>query len=386
MLRRLLLCGGFSLFLWFAISQRFPGAPLNHGTLRRLVLNTKKRWSNVQRSAGTRMCPGVLRQATTLRSEYHFGECPWMDLPTPSRYPRNQPKRRPPYKLWECFDKMWQWQQDGQILFILYEGQGLAAITGGGFHGNDDDDDLDMKMLSRLYPNVDGHCPGAAMGNWGFSPAPSVDNIGVGVRYKPIRLFGAALASPLSTSDDSLLREVQNTGCICRWEEFEVLCLNPEKSSYMRIRHGGSFWVPPKKGFKETGNMFKIFMQPGTREFPHFGWVKTTVRGLRLIDANSDGAISVHEFLTFLRNDYRVNQVWLSVAVANDPCAVANAHIHYNHTFHFGELAWRLRNDDDTDAQSDWDMFSRLWTDPPYDNDPIMCTKRLHGVEGFRGG
>ena len=71
-----------------------------------------------------------------------------MKLPIEIRYPR-QRQAKPPESMVDCMKKLTNWQNIGDLVFRLMEGQGLGAQTAGGFHGNNDDNDIDMTIFSR---------------------------------------------------------------------------------------------------------------------------------------------------------------------------------------------------------------------------------------------
>ena len=45
------------------------------------------------------------------------------------------------------------------------------------------------------------------------------------------------------------------------------------------------------------------------------------------------GQISASEFMAFLRSSGKINPLWLSRTLTQQPCVVYNAALHYNHTY-----------------------------------------------------
>jgi hypothetical protein len=73
-----------------------------------------------------------------------------MSLPEDERYPRTKPKKAAPEAMVRCVQQLSAWQEQGEIVFKIMEGQGIAAETSGWYHGNGDDDDLDMRTTLAI--------------------------------------------------------------------------------------------------------------------------------------------------------------------------------------------------------------------------------------------
>ena len=207
-------------------------------------------------------------------------------------------------------ERLTQWQENGNILFVLMEGQGLSAQMSGGYHGNFDDDDVDMRVFSGL-PNT------SREKHYTWCSDKNID----------LGSFGFHVVNAPNMSSHSSAHKEQFTGkslsCIGRWESFDVLLPHPN-AHYFRKLHGGSYWVPPVAGGKEMGQRFEEYMKPDQSLFPWFTWLETFHDGLRQIDQDANEEISSRSFLTML-SPLHVNQKWLSKARKKQPCFVANA-------------------------------------------------------------
>ena len=168
-----------------------------------------------------------VRTSKTLR-KYGLEECSWMKTSSELRYPRVK-NGNAPENMRACVDTLWRWQELGELVFKPISGQALGALFVGGFHGNTDDGDLDLKFASRL-PSSEDLCSEFGLGALH------------GLKALPAR-------SGNSREDDQLMVNVTEQmslprPCICRWEEFEVLCDNEESRNTFDL-FGGSWWVPP---------------------------------------------------------------------------------------------------------------------------------------------
>ena len=348
------------------------------------------------------------RVSNVLRTVYKRKPCSWMHKPTSTRYARTKSKVRPPPRLLECVHRLFDWQEAQQLYFVLFEGEGLAAQVAGGFHGNADDWDMDVRMASRLYPSVHAHC-GKHLGDVG-EYIPGFDIVRVprnrhqeqdkkhaqiedeldpdeSVEWRSKRPHKHARAEALARTelvdvlhDDSLHGYPT---CICEWEEIEVLCVDSRKSDYYFRAHGGSLWVPPVSGGKDLGHarlphFFKppdwesysqergIYTRGHGRTAPggwsRFEWLELTMQGLTSLDANQDRQIDTAEFMQYVRASTRVNQVWLHDQMANNRCVVTNAQIHYNHTLHYARLGAALRRACGDDGKLSSCRENRVWT------------------------
>jgi hypothetical protein len=330
--------------------------------------------------------------AEALRS-YGFTPCPWMPLPAQMRYPRMPPKERLALTMWQCLEKLTAMQNNGDIVFVLMEGQGLAAQMVGGFHGNTDDGDVDMQVFSRTNATMKEHydwCNGnTPIGNYGFFPLESdVTKLG----SSRLAAFKAQVAANHQESVNSsrvnfnsrycrenrcndrelvFLKDlaVENY-CIGQYEEFEVLLPHPALH-YFRELHGGSYWVPPLQGGKSIGRWFVDYMNPKDGLFAYPEWLVEFHDGLNMIDTDHNEDISVAEFLTYCRTNSRINQKRLDGALQMQPCVVANALIHYQWTMKYRWIARRDRgacasasNEAACHAQN-WVHYKEMWGSGP---------------------
>ena len=260
---------------------------------------------------------------------------------------------------------------------------------GGGFHGNTDDGDIDMAMYTRTGVTIDDHyqwCrPGTNLGSFGFySYTPSIPEGSPGYH---------------EANKAAFLKQSEGAGkiisaCIGTWEGFEVLLPKPSEG-YFRDLHGGSYWVPPVQGGKEMGRYLKEYMDPTKSLFPWFSWLVEFHDGLkRGVDKDSDGAISTSEFMHYVRTSERVNQKWLNHSLTDDPCIVANAIIHYQHTYLVCNAARTMRatceskdeasgEDKATCDKKNYDVFVKdYWKDGPQyiSEDKPKCLDKIGSV------
>ena len=270
-----------------------------------------------------------------------FQKCPWRSLPSETRYPRiiDPHGHRPREGIVRCVERLAGWQEEGDILFVLMEGQGLSAMMSGAYHGNRDDDDVDMRVFSRKGVTEEAHykwceTESISLGSFGFFPVEP-----------PTMKFPAYLKARGTESVGTIpWGTIGMRACIGRWETFDVLLPHP-KSHYFRNLHGGSYWVPPVKGGKEMGQSFPGYMDPSSSLFPYFDrWLVDFHDGLRSgVDLDHDSIISTIEFFRYVKGNTRVNQKWLQLAMQKRPCVVANALIHYEHLMKFCNLAREMR-------------------------------------------
>jgi hypothetical protein len=295
-----------------------------------------------------------------------------------------------------CARKLLTWQERGDIVFVLMEGQGLAAMMSGSFHGNSDDNDWDMSVKSRKGVTCNEQndmcnywCGGDPnLGSFGFDMLePTEDNI-------------AAFAAMFSQDDRPL------AACIGSWEGMEVLLPDP-KGGYFRGLHGGSYWVPPVQGGKELGKWFHEYMDPSKGLFRHFNWLTTFHDGLkRVVDTDGDLTISVEEFLAYVRGNERVNQQWLAATLRERPCIVANAYLHYDFVMRAARLmrilrgscpgslrAFFQRRASATCHARNFELFMSVFgAGPTYfeetedSPDAAKCVERISGGEGSNDG
>lgn len=82
-------------------------------------------------------------------SRYGYEPCPWMALPPDERYPRMPSSNQDSInkQMDACMKQLGAKQEKGDLIFLLCQGQGLAAEVSGSFHGGTDDGDIDLKMI-----------------------------------------------------------------------------------------------------------------------------------------------------------------------------------------------------------------------------------------------
>ena len=150
--------------------------------------------------------------------------------------------------------------------------------------------------------------------------------------------------------------------------------------------------MPPVQGGKEMGRSLKEYMNPNLSLFEWFNWLEEFHDGLKLgVDKDSDGVISASEFMHYVRTIERVNQKWLDHSLKDDPCMVANAIIHYQHTYLVCGAARTMRakcaSKDEADKLScdkkNYDVFLKdVWKDGPQyiSEDKSKCLDKIGPV------
>lgn len=192
--------------------------------------------------------------------------------------------------------------RDGDMYFVLLEGLGLGARTVGGFHGNADDADIDVYMLTRVDSKSLGCC------KRGEQTCAEAESNETGIRInsrgqaETCRLMrNGHLASycqngqrlgnygtDVASSDRSLAMKPQITSkagvklrgqmCRCEFEGMELLCADDGDAS-RRASFGGSWWVPPIAGGKDTGWQLGQFFDPDKPLWQWRTWALTTMSG-----------------------------------------------------------------------------------------------------------
>ena len=185
---------------------------------------------------------------------------------------------------------------------MLLQGLGLGARTVGGFHGNADDADIDVYMLTRVDSKSLGCC------KRGEQTCAEAESNETGIRInsrgqaETCRLMrNGHLASycqngqrlgnygtDVASSDRSLAMKPQITSkagvklrgqmCRCEFEGMELLCADDGDAS-RRASFGGSWWVPPIAGGKDTGWELGQFFDPDKPLWQWRTWALTTMSG-----------------------------------------------------------------------------------------------------------
>ena len=167
--------------------------------------------------------------------------------------------------MWKCIEHLVKLQERGELIFVLFGGTGLGASTMGGFHGNGDDGDVDIKSYSRFASSLDAHCSGIGLGEYGFSYWAKTENAtAVQTREETWQMM-VNESSPEYRDHHSAISNINSySPCVCEWEDLSVFCM--EKPTYWTSEYGGSWWVPlpTTEGFKDTGTgRFEGFFRPG---------------------------------------------------------------------------------------------------------------------------
>ena len=320
-------------------------------------------------------------KSKVLRENYNLTECRWLHTPPAIRYPRI--RNVPPKGMHACVLKLARLQEQGLLFFQLMDGQSLAAMVGGGYHGNGDDGDLDIHVASHIHGKASHHCSGVSIGEIGFKRLTPNGQL----KDKPLNEQLADVRQEiyrwsLKPRGEGYHGQPYGLPCICHWEDIEVLCVGDQTTlNYMEWTYGGSWWVPPNSGGKHTGSRYITdFANPTSTHYTgYWSWLTATLSGIRLVDSNKDGQISVPEFELYFSSHPKVNQKWVADnRRSGNNCVIANAQIHYNHTLVWGDIMVRLKAEC-TDVQSqaacrekNWGYFQTIWQDPPY---VFPCTR-----------
>jgi hypothetical protein len=286
--------------------------------------------------------------------------------------------------MYACMKELVQLQEQGLLFFQLMGGQNIAAMVSGGFHGNSDDKDLDVHIASHLHDRASAHCSKVSIGEIGYKRLS-----------KPGELKGKPLHERMADVRQEIYRwSLKPRGeyfhgnpyglpCICQWEDLEVLC-GGDTTTYNKVEdfYGASWWVPPNSGGKITGvRKLKRFADPRA---PHssstyFPWLIASVNGIKRVDGNNDGQISVGEFERFASSNPKVNQKWVEEnRRSGNGCVLDNARIHYNHTLVYGSMIITMhaecqqRQSPANCPQDRWAYLATIWQEPPYE---YPCTR-----------
>jgi len=293
-----------------------------------------------------------------------------MKEPATERYPRvHSSPLSHRSSIYKCMAKLAAYQERGDFVFVPFGGIGLTAMTIGGSHGNGDDDDIDLKSVSRVNKSLHDHCDGVNLGPYGFEYWPKPENQNVEQSIAAISALHNQSSVAFKALPSTLKEHYLTEACVCEWEGLSLLCI--PNDAYWVYDYGKSYWVPPaSSGFKDTGVGFKGYMSPGNSLEPYFSWLEETMRSLSTVDINNDGEISAAEFLSYVQGQSKVNQLWLNRTMVQQPCVIYNAAVHYNHTYAHGGLATRLRREaNNTLTAANWEKYQAVWQDIVYLSD-----------------
>ena len=167
--------------------------------------------------------------------------------------------------MWKCVEHLVKLQERGELIFLLFGGMGLSASTMGGFHGNGDDGDVDIKSYSRFASSLGAHCDGTDLGEYGFEYWAKTEGLtAVQTREETWQMVANESSPEYKDHHRPILSDINGySPCVCEWEDLSVLCM--EKPSYWTYEYGGSWWVPlpTTEGFKDTGTgRFEGFFNP----------------------------------------------------------------------------------------------------------------------------
>lgn len=287
----------------------------------------------------------------------------------------------------------------------------------GGYHGNSDDDDLDLVAYSRRNDTLKEFYEWCEfegfpwkkqqdLGNFGFYEQKSPE-LGM-TKKEAFRADIARKSKPGKSTNSGTSSQAVVPGtesyCIGRWGPFEVLLPHPSGGDF-RKKHGGSYWVPPVSGGKELGMRLKKYMQPGQSLHNKFHWLRVSYQGLVTIDKDGDGAISSTEFFSYCRSNPRINQKWLAAAAQDRPCDLANALVHYQHTMRVAAVATRWYDSCENNSAcnlwgwwkkiltpnhaawvkqchaANWEAFEPFFGDgPSYSSNDTECSRTIRGA------
>ena len=149
--------------------------------------------------------------------------------------------------------------------------------------------------------------------------------------------------------------------CVGEWENYPVLLPG---YGYEMFWNGASYWVPPALGgCKDLGHRAMDFFNPDSTLWPKDWWVTRTLLSLTFVDTSpTDNAITMSEFLNYLKQSPSINQQWLSHEIIHAPCTIVNAQIHYNHSLHYFALGLSLvRRGCPEISQDGYSCLSKKW-------------------------
>ena len=366
-----------------------------------------------------------VRLSTVLLDEYGYELCPWMHLPKGRRYPRQLPKNaKRPHKLVNCVRNLNRATEMGQIVFTLFGGIDLGAITAGGVtkaNSAGDDEDIDLRivamggrtksMIKRKYCNdISMGIPETFFTSYNPTGIDSFkrffENEKI-TRISPNPMAQGRFSSKDGYHDDkhySWLKGAHNHetwminkgtwlgknaeevwlhgnlwksfegSCVAEWEGYPVLTPGLE---YERHWNGASYWVPPAiNGMKDCGHRFRSYFNPASTLFTHDRWIQSTFASLNYVDSSpADGNISIKEFLHYVQTSEQVNQKWLNATIMQNACDVLNAQIQYNHMLHYTIIGLRFKNKCKCNKdpwmikqcnEREWNKFKKIYTGVPY--------------------
>ena len=243
--------------------------------------------------------------------------CPWMTVPLEVRYPRvksNITFRRAT----DCMKELNEQQANGTILWIPASGSLLQSTALGGSHGQSNDDDLDILLLTTLNKTAEQHCTNNAIGNFFFSFVQSSSS-------------GSINKSSIAASHPAFANR-----CVCEFNDMRLFC---RKDAYDALNRyiGPEWWFPISGGGKVTHEQ----ALPKWGDPNHYlrrRWMnngKGNLLALRSYDTDGDMQISLPEVINRLHvatSNRQFNMQWFNRQVRVDPCSIVNSWIHLNHS------------------------------------------------------
>ena len=205
-------------------------------------------------------------------------------------------------------------------MWIPAAGVLLQCTALGGSHGQRNDDDLDVLLVTTLNRTAEEHCSNNAIGGHFFQRVASINE---------------ATLRNLSVPE---ARRAFVNRCVCEYNGFKLLCQN---DSYEKLDRyiGPSWWFPILGGGKVMSEyQLPLWGIPTTsvRLNPWFmARGKENLEALKLYDEDGDMHISLHEFMNRLHvasSNNEFNMKWFATEVEKNPCRVINSWIHLNHS------------------------------------------------------
>ena len=168
--------------------------------------------------------------------------CYWMSLPLKVRYPRFRTDITFP-RMFQCFKELNALQDNKKILWLPIPKSGslLQPVALGGSHGFQNDNDLDIWLLTTLDLGAHEHCSTTAVDNHFFQRVQEIN-------------------------ETTLPKRFQNR-CECEFNGIKMYC---QTNAYELLdkEFGKSWWFPILKGGKNMGDVRK----------PHWGNPSTSER------------------------------------------------------------------------------------------------------------
>ena len=299
-----------------------------------------------------------------------------------------------------------------------------------------DDFDMDIGVDHSLdeYPSYDDYnafstwvCPGTRLdANVAFRHFSKAE---FDAHTRSVAMISSNRTSASVDVDDSVERRCENvhylstycdvepgrqdtppaTFCRAEYEGLEVLINlqwnngDEQHRDKLRDEFGASYWVPLESGGKNTGLHFDRYFKPVDGEgwsslFAWPEWLEALNRGYKSMSRDDD-EITMTEFVSYVVEHPKLNELWLRRVAVEEPCVIANAQIHANHTLFFSSFGLMLRaacpmacgwrDDCEHDHPDAWqcqkkqyEVFGSRWQSISYLSSPAECATAIRDLAG----